>query len=116
MRIYKPNARALGVAAAAGLLLVLTACGGGDDGAKAADSKSAQEQTEQPRTDVPWEDYAAGVQGRIDRLQASKKCAALQKEFDAADRTNVATQNRAGHNNADLMGYIDEAMSLADCY
>lgn len=65
---------------------------------------------------VPWSDYAAGVQARIDGLAASKDCTALQGEFDTADANNAATMNRTGHNNAALMGYIDDKMRAAGCY
>lgn len=64
---------------------------------------------------VPWEDYPS-VQSRIDGLAAAKDCAGLQAEFDTADANNAATEQRTGHNNADLMGYIDEALRSAGCY
>ncbi len=65
---------------------------------------------------VPWADYASGVRVRIDGLANEKDCAGLQAEFDTADANNAATMARVGHNNADLMGYIDDAMRRAGCY
>lgn len=69
-----------------------------------------------PAAGVQWSDYAAGVQGRIDALAASKDCDGLQAEFDAADANNAVTLNRTGHNNAELMSYIDGQMRAAGCY
>lgn len=69
-----------------------------------------------PGADVPWSDYAPGVQSRIDGLAAAKDCDSLQAEFDTADANNTATMNRTDHNNAALMGYIDDKMRAAGCY
>jgi hypothetical protein len=68
------------------------------------------------RQTVEWEDYSPGVQDRIDVLEAEQDCAALQDEFDTADANSAATLERTGHSNANLMGYIDEALELAGCY
>jgi len=68
------------------------------------------------RTEVPWGDYDETVKERIDGLEDAKDCAGLQGEFDIADANSTATLNRTGHGNADLMGYIDEALELAGCY
>ncbi|BDZ60861.1 hypothetical protein Lsed01_00179 [Demequina sediminis] len=69
-----------------------------------------------PSADVPWEDYDTSVRERIDAMGADADCAGLQAEFDTADANNGITMDRTGHNNADLMGYIDEWMQLASCY
>lgn len=69
-----------------------------------------------PGSDVPWADYASDLRGRIDALAAAKDCTGLQSEFDIADANNDATMARVGHNNADLMGYIDGVMRAAGCY
>jgi hypothetical protein len=72
-----------------------------------------------PKNDAPavqWEDYAPSVKTRIDDLAAQKDCDALQSEFDNADANNEATMARVGHNNAQLMGYIDFLMRNAGCY
>jgi hypothetical protein len=68
------------------------------------------------RSDVPWADYDASVQVRIDELQQAADCAALQEEFDTADANSAATMDRTGHGNSALMLYIDEALRLAGCY
>lgn len=65
---------------------------------------------------VPWEDYSPAVKQRIDGLVANKDCTGLQEEFDNADANNEATMSRTGHNNADLMAYLDEQMQAAGCY
>jgi hypothetical protein len=68
------------------------------------------------RSAVPWEDYAPDLQGRIDSLQADIDCVGLQEQFDSADANSGITMDRTGHNNADLMAYISEALELAGCY
>jgi hypothetical protein len=65
---------------------------------------------------VPWEDYNASLKGQIDSLARSRDCAGLQAQFDAADANHAATPARTGHNNAELMKYIDGKMSAAGCY
>lgn len=68
------------------------------------------------RTKVEWEDYDSSVKTNIDALEAAKDCAGLQSQFDIADANGDATYKRTGHNNAKLMGYIDEALQAAGCY
>lgn len=65
---------------------------------------------------MPWADYAPSLQARIDALGTSRDCAGLQDEFDTADANNEATFNRTGHDNAELIGYIDDTMENASCY
>jgi hypothetical protein len=65
---------------------------------------------------VQWGDYADGLKVRIDGEAASHDCTGLQGEFDTADANNAATMTRTGHNNADLMGYIDAKMQAAGCH
>ena len=67
-------------------------------------------------TGVPWGDYASGVQARIDAMATDADCAGLQAEFDQADANGDATMDRTGHNNAELMKYIDGKMRAAGCY
>ena len=65
---------------------------------------------------VPWGDYDASVRTRIDAMAVAKDCSGLQAEFDQADNNNAATMTRTGHNNAALMGYLDDKMRAAGCY
>lgn len=65
---------------------------------------------------VPWEDYDPSVKETIDRMAKAGGCPGLQEQFDIADQNNEATMARTGHNNADLMDYIYEAMRDAGCY
>ena len=65
---------------------------------------------------VQWKDYAANLQAQLDASANAKDCAALQKQFNAADANSQATVSRTGHNNADLMAYIDGKMRGAGCY
>lgn len=69
------------------------------------------------RESVPWQDYSPEVKTRIDDMTNAKDCTGLQSEFDLADQNDAATRSRTGtHGNAELMGYIDEALSMAGCY
>lgn len=72
--------------------------------------------TEGSTIDVPWDDYAAQVKITIDDLAIAKDCTGLQAQFDTADANNEATMTRTGHNNADLMSYIDDKLRTAGCY
>lgn len=63
-----------------------------------------------------WDDYDPSVKKRIDKATLRKNCEALQREFNAADSNNERMMNRTGHNNADLMGYINDQKSVAGCY
>lgn len=81
------------------LALLLTGCGGSTVSS----------------SDVDWENYAASLKLRIDRLADGHRCRLLQAEFDFADRASDAQRNRVGDGNADLMGYIDQKMRDAGC-
>lgn len=81
-----------------------------------APSVEPEPEPEEDRHEVPWQDYDAALQPRIDDLTNTADCTALQAEFDTADANNDATMARTGHNNVDLMTYIDEALQLANCY
>ncbi len=65
---------------------------------------------------VPWNDYASSLKSTIDSLADAGDCSGLQSQFDAADANNDATMSRTGHNNAELMKYIDGKLRAADCY
>ena len=80
-----------------------------------SDDESDDEE-ESDRAEVPWGDYAADLQPRIDGLTASADCAGLQAEFDAADANDDATRDRTGHGNTELMMYVDESLQMASCY
>ena len=66
---------------------------------------------------VQWQDYkTADLKSQIDALASAKDCAGLQEQFNNADTNNTATMNRTGHNNAELMRYIDARLRDAGCY
>jgi hypothetical protein len=67
-------------------------------------------------TGVPWGDYSSNLQGSIVAARDAKDCVGLQTMFNDADANNAVTMTRAGHNNADLMTYIDWAMKSAGCH
>ena len=66
----------------------------------------------QATSGVPWADHAPALQLHIDALAAGANCPALQEQFDNADANNDATMSRTGHNNAALMGYIDQSIGV----
>ena len=65
---------------------------------------------------VQWDDYPPSLQAKIDALATAKDCDALQVEFNQADAANLATQNRVGHNNFELLKYIDDKQRAANCF
>lgn len=98
------------MAATAVVLLLLTGC------VPRVAAPSDAESPAPDRVDVQWADYAPDLQDRIDALEAAGDCGELQNEFDTADANNAATHERTGHNNTQLMKYIDEALRAAGCY
>jgi hypothetical protein len=84
--------------------------------AETAEEERAVVESEQPEVEVPWEDYDASVKLEIDELAAQNDCEGLQEQFDIADANNEATMSRTGHNNAQLMAYIDQKLQAASCY
>lgn len=88
----------------------------GCSAAEETDSPEPTKKTSAAAPHVPWKDYAPLVQERIDRFAEKGACGKLQREFDTADANNETTMSRTGHNNADLMDYIDFKMREADCY
>lgn len=93
------------------LALLLTGCS-----ASSGTTESTAPAVEQKTDSVQWEDYGSTLKADIDALTAAKDCNGLQEQFDNADANNPATMERTGHNNAELMGYLDKAMKTAGCY
>lgn len=96
-------------------------CGGGDTSTNTGQASQSVAVPSPSSSCTPlgsgcWEDYDPQVQARIDKAIASGNCAKLQDEFDQAEANNAATMERLGHNNADLMTYIDEGLQQAGCY
>ena len=79
-------------------------------------SEPITQETPIVRDAVPWSDYSPTLKGDLDSLASASNCQELQSQFDVADQNNQATMARTGHNNADLMGYIDSLMQNAGCY
>ena len=65
---------------------------------------------------VPWEDYSPNLETQIDNMVAEQDCEGLRKEFEAADSENEAMKSRTGHDNTDLLAYLDASMLDAGCY
>ena len=98
------------------LILPLSACGG--PSSQSATSEATSESISVPvvKESVPWSDYSPTLKSDLDSLASAMNCQELQSQFDIADQNNQATIERTGHNNADLMGYIDSLMQNASCY
>lgn len=90
---------------------LLAGCSETDSSSPEPDAPPAEETTA-----VPWENYAPGLQDRIDELAAARDCDGLQREFDTADANSDAQASRTGEGNADLLEYVDAAMRGAGCY
>jgi PBP1b-binding outer membrane lipoprotein LpoB len=93
------------------LALLLSGCS-----ASTGTTENSAPPVEQKTDSVQWEDYGSTLKADIDALAASKDCNGLQEQFNNADANNTATMTRTGHNNAELMGYLDEALKTAGCY
>ena len=82
-----------------------TACGG----------QTAATASAEPDAVVQWQDYTSDLQSSIDQQADDKDCAALLAQIDAAENNNDATIDRTGHDNAQLISYINAAIASAGC-
>jgi|GEM_PF-2322150 hypothetical protein len=98
------------------LALSLSACGGSSGESAASQATSEAISAPVVTETVPWSDYSPTLKNDLDALASAMNCQELQSQFDIADQNNQATMDRTGHNNADLMGYIDSLMQSAGCY
>ncbi len=64
---------------------------------------------------VPWQDYASDTKARIDAMVGLRDCSDLKRVLNAAVKTNDATAARTGHDNSELIAYINAAMQSAGC-
>jgi hypothetical protein len=65
---------------------------------------------------VSWQDYAPGMQAKIDTLAASKDCVGMQLVFNQIGGTNLAERNRYGHGNEEILKYIDAKEKAISCF
>jgi hypothetical protein len=111
------------------VLVLLAACGNGDEPATPATPATAAD-TPAPAATTPaappaaeptptgtvdWQNYAPDVKTRIDGMGQTKDCAGLRTEFDTAAANDDAQRARVGSGNAELMTYIYEWLGLAGC-
>lgn len=68
------------------------------------ESPTTTEPEPEERTEVDWSQYPENYQRIIDEDTASGNCEGLQATFDAAPA------------DVDLLTYLDEALTKADCY
>jgi hypothetical protein len=65
---------------------------------------------------VPWRDYEAGLQARIDAMAAANDCQGLTIEFNQIGGTNLAVRTKFGHGNEEVLQYIDTKERGINCY
>jgi hypothetical protein len=110
------------------VLVLLAACGNGDEPATPATPATAADTPvpdatpaappaaePTPTGTVDWQNYAPDVKTRIDGMGQAKDCAGLRTEFDTAAANDDAQRARVGSGNAELMAYIYEWLGLAGC-
>jgi hypothetical protein len=110
------------------VLVLLAACGNGDEPATPATPATAADTPvpdatpaappaaePTPTGTVDWQNYAPDVKTRIDGMGQAKDCAGLRTEFDTAAANDDAQRARVGSGNAELMTYIYEWLGLAGC-
>jgi len=64
---------------------------------------------------VPWVDYPADLQPRIERLVGANDCAGLRTERVAAEASNRSVLQRTGHDNARLIAYLSDHLQASRC-
>lgn len=67
-------------------------------------------------SDVSWDDYDLGLRARIDSFANSGDCAGLILEYEIADANSADVLRRTGHDNTDLILYIQDKMVDAYCH
>ena len=65
---------------------------------------------------VNWNEYGSQLRVIIANDYKSRDCQSLQNTFDLAVYTNPEHSAEYGHNNANLMQYIDHLLKAANCY
>lgn len=96
------------------LAVTLTACSAPSPAPTPEPTESVE--AELSRTEVDWANYATDTKRLVDEDTVARDCEMLQGAFDVADAADDVQRDRTGDGNADLMGYIDEALRLAGCY
>jgi len=66
--------------------------------------------------EVPWRDYEAGLQAKIDGWVTAKDCQDLTLEFNQIGGTNLAVRTKFGHGNEEILDYIDAKQHAAGCF
>jgi hypothetical protein len=64
---------------------------------------------------VPWEQYPAGLQERIDGLADARACDGLAAELDPVDGRKVSVFSLAAHKHGPLIRYVRAASDRAGC-
>ena len=65
---------------------------------------------------IIWSEYRSDIYTEIKTYEKNKNCNGLQYIFDLAVLNNKAHARQYGHNNANLMIYIDQVLRRAKCY
>ena len=65
---------------------------------------------------INWNEYNPNMYKDLKALEAKRDCYGLQYVFDLAVLNNKAHARQYGHNNVNLMRYIDQLLRRAKCY
>ena len=65
---------------------------------------------------VNWNEYGDGMQELLAEHYIDKDCYTLQGFFDLTVQDNDDHKAKFGHNNVNLMRYVDHLLEAANCY
>ena len=65
---------------------------------------------------INWSEYNPNLYNKIKIFEKNRNCRELQNLFDLAVINNKAHSRQYGHNNVNLMRYIDQVLRRAKCY
>ena len=65
---------------------------------------------------INWKEYGSDLYPQLKRYEKYRNCQGLQNIFNLSVQDNKAHAKKYGHNNVNLMKYIDHLLRRAKCY